>query len=164
MELIMPGIGLIFWMTLSFGLVLIILRNFAWKPILATIKERENHIARSLQQSKKIQRELADLDATKEKLLLQARENANELIKQAKLDSEEIIKKAQQQAMKDANQIIEDAKKTILAERKAAEKEIRQQIVMLSVDMAQKVIKKEFQDPQIRSSYIDKLLEDIQLN
>lgn len=164
MELVTPGIGLIFWMTLSFGLVLLILRKFAWKPILSTIKERENFIAGSIRHSKKIQRELAELDTTKEKLLLQAKDKADELIRQAKLDGEELVKKAQAQARKEAQQIVEAAKNGIMAERRAAENEIRQQIVMLSMDVAQKVLREEFNDVNKKTQYINNLLEDIQLN
>lgn len=164
MELVTPGLGLIIWMSLSFGLVLIILRKFAWKPILGTIKERENFIADSIRQSKRIQRELAELDATKEKLLLQAKEKADELLRQAKLDGEEVVKKAQAQARKEASKIVETAKNSIQAERKAAEREIREQIVMLSIDVAQKVLKEEFLDTGKKNEYVGKLLEDIQLN
>ena len=164
MELVMPGMGLIFWMSLSFGLVLVILRKFAWKPILGTIRERENFIADSIRQSKRIQRELAELDATKEKLLIQAREKADEVLRQAKLEGEEVIKKAQAQARKEASLIVDAAKTSIQAERKAAEREIREQIVMLSIDVAQKVLREEFQDSGKKNKYVDKLLEDIQLN
>lgn len=164
MELVTPGIGLIFWMTLSFGLVLFILRKFAWKPILSTIKEREAFIAGSIRDSKRIQRELADLDATKEKLLVQAREKADELIQQAKKDSEVVIQKAQQQAIEDAAKIVEAAKKSIFAERKAAEREIRQQIINLTVDMTRRVLRDEFRDIGKNNQYVEKLLEDIQLN
>ncbi len=164
MELVTPGLGLIFWMTLSFGLVLIILRKFAWKPILGAIRERENFIANSIRQSKRIQRELAELDGTKEKLLLQAKEKAEEVLRQAKIDGEEVIIKAQAQARKEATQIVEAAKNSILAERKAVEREIREQIVLLSMDVAQKVLKEEFLDAGKKNKYVGKLLEDIQLN
>jgi len=164
MELVTPGIGLIFWMTLIFGLVLFILRKYAWKPILATIKERENYIANSIRHSKKIHRELQELDQTKEKLLIQAKDKADEMIKQAELECEEIIQNAQQRARKEAGQIIESAKNSIIAERKAVEKEIRQQIITFSLDLAQKVIRAEFQDVQKKNEYIGKLLEDIQPN
>jgi F-type H+-transporting ATPase subunit b len=164
MELVTPGIGLIFWMTLSFGIVLIILRNYAWKPILSTIKERENYIAGAIRNSKKIERELAEIEFTKEKMLQLAKNDADDLIKKAKSEGEIIIQKAQLDARKEATQIIESAKNSILAERKAAEREIREQIVLLSIDVAQKVIREEFQDVQKKNQYINKLLEDIQLN
>lgn len=164
MELVTPGIGLIFWMALSFGIVLYILRKFAWRPILSTIKEREAYIANAIRHSKKIQRELAELDTTKVKLIQQANNKAEEVIKQAKLEGDKIIQKAHQQARKEAAQIVEAAKKSILAERKAAEREIRQQIVLLSLDVAQKVMLEEFNDLDKKSKYINKLLEDIQYN
>jgi F-type H+-transporting ATPase subunit b len=164
MELVTPGIGLIFWMTLSFGLVLVILRKFAWRPILSTIKEREAYIAGSIRESKRIQRELAELDATKEKLLVQAREKADELIQQAKKEGESVIKNAQQQAREEASKIIESAKNSIFAERKAAEREIRKQIVNLTVDMTRRVLQDEFSDVGKNNQYVEKLLGDIQLN
>jgi F-type H+-transporting ATPase subunit b len=164
MELVTPGIGLIFWMTLSFGLVLVILRKFAWRPILSTIKEREAYIAGSIRESKRIQRELAELDATKEKLLVQAREKADELIQTAKKEGEIVIKNAQQQAREEASKIIESAKNSIFAERKAAEREIRKQIVNLTVDMTRRVLQDEFSDVGKNNQYVEKLLGDIQLN
>jgi F-type H+-transporting ATPase subunit b len=164
MELVTPGIGLIFWMTLSFGLVLFILRKFAWRPILSTIKEREAYIAGSIRDSKRIQRELAELDNTKEKLLVQAREKVDELIQQAKREADIIIKDAQQQAREEASKIIEAAKNSILAERRAAEREIRQQIVNLTVDMTRRVLQDEFSDSGKNNRYVEKLLKDIQLN
>lgn len=164
MELVSPGLGLIFWKTLAFGIVLIILRKYAWRPILSTIKEREHFIANSIRHGKRIQHELAELDATKEKLLLQAKEKASEVIKQAKLEGEEIIQKANKQARQEANQVIEAAKNSIMAERKAAEREIRQQIILLSMDVASKVMQKEFSDQKRNDEFISKLLDEIQLN
>jgi F-type H+-transporting ATPase subunit b len=164
MELVTPGIGLIFWMSLSFGIVLIVLRKFAWKPILSTIKERENYIAGAIRHSKKIERELAEIDHTKEKMLQVAKNDADDLIKKAKAEGEDIIQKAQLEARQEASKIIESAKNSIIAERRAAEREIREQIVLLSLDVAQKVIKEEFTDVQKKNQYINKLLEDIQLN
>ena len=164
MELVTPGIGLIFWMTLSFGLVLIILRKFAWRPILSTIKEREAYISGSIRESKRIQRELAELDATKKKMLVQAREKADELIQLAKKEGDIVIKNAQQQAREEASKIIESAKNSIFAERKAAEREIRKQIVNLTVDMTRRVLQDEFSDVGKNNNYVEKLLGDIQLN
>ncbi len=164
MELVMPGIGLIFWTTVAFGMVLIILRKFAWKPILYTIKERENYIAQSLKQSKRIQRELDELDNTKEKLMIQAKATAEEIIQKARIDGEQIVKAAQQKAQKEASQLINDAHNAITAERRAVEKEIRQQIALLSVDIAKHVIQDEFNDIGKKNKYVNKLLEDIPLN
>jgi F-type H+-transporting ATPase subunit b len=164
MELVSPGLGLIFWTALAFGTVLLILRKYAWRPILAAIKERENYISASIRHSKKIERELADLDKTREKMLMEARNSAEVIIKQAKKEGADIIEKAQIQARKDANQIIEAARNAISAERKAAEKEIREQIVLFSLEMAQKLIKEEFKDVDKKNKYISNLMADIKLN
>jgi F-type H+-transporting ATPase subunit b len=164
MELVTPGIGLIFWMTLSFGLVLFILRKFAWTPILGTIKERENFIAQSLENSKKIEREMEELEATKERMILKSKQNADEIIHQAKLDGEKIIGDAQEKAREEAAKIVDAAKSSINSQRKMVENEIRQQIIALSVEMAQKVLKEEFADQQKKSEYVSKLLDDMKLN
>lgn len=164
MELVTPGIGLIFWMTLSFGLVLFILRKFAWTPILGTIKERENFIAQSLENSKKIEREMEELEATKEKMILKSKKDADEIIHQAKLDGEKIIADAQENAREEATKIVDAAKNSIDSQRKMVENEIRQQIIALSVEMAQKVLKEEFADQQKKSEYVSKLLDDMKLN
>lgn len=164
MELIMPGIGLIFWMTLSFGIVLFVLRKYAWNPILGTLRERENFINNSLREGQRIKRELAELDHTKEKMILQAKEKTDEMIHQAKLDGEKIIQEAQEKARGETNKIIDAARNSITAQKKAAENEIRQQIVLLSVDLAQKVLSEEFTDTQKKNQYVNKLLDDIKLN
>jgi F-type H+-transporting ATPase subunit b len=164
MELVTPGLGLIFWTTFAFGTVLLILRKFAWRPILTAIKERENYIAASIRHSKKIERELADLDKTREKMLAEARNSAELIIKQAKKEGVEVIEKAQIQARKEANQIIDAAKNAIAAERKSAEREIREQIVLFSLEMAQKIINEEFKDVEKKNQYISNLLADIKLN
>ncbi len=164
MELVTPGIGLIFWMTLAFGLVLYILRKFAWNPILSTIKEREQYIANSIRASKRVQREMAQLDDTKEKIMIVAREEAEEVIKKAKAEGDQIIRKAQDKAREESTRIIDAAKKMIHIERKAAEREIKQQIVLLSLDLAQNVLEDEFSDKEKKSQYVSKLLDDIQLN
>lgn len=164
MELVTPGIGLIFWMTLSFGIVLFILRKFAWKPILSSIKERENYIASSLRESKRIQRELAELDNTKAKLMALAKDKADEVVLQAKQQGEQLIRKAQDQARTEASKIIEAAQSSLQAERKAVEREIRQQIVALTIDMTQQLLKEEFVDEKKKNQYVQKLLEEIQLN
>ncbi|MFW6350976.1 MAG: F0F1 ATP synthase subunit B [Bacteroidota bacterium] len=164
MELIMPGIGLIFWMTLSFGIVLFVLRKFAWNPILGTLRERENFINNSLREGQRIKRELAELDHTKEKMILQTKEKADEIIHQAKLDGDKIIEEAQDKARAEADKIIDAARNSIQAQKKAAENEIRQQIVLLSVDLAQKVLSEEFTDTQKKNQYVNRLLDDIKLN
>jgi F-type H+-transporting ATPase subunit b len=164
MELVSPGLGLIFWTTFAFGTVLLILRKFAWRPILSAIKERENYIAASIRHSKKIERELVALDQTREKMLSEARNNAETIIKQSKKEGADIIEKAQIQARKDAGQIIEAAKNAIAAERKALEHEIREQIVLFSLDMAQKILNEEFRDEKKKNQYISNLISDIKLN
>jgi F-type H+-transporting ATPase subunit b len=130
----------------------IILRKYAWNPILGTIKERENYIASAIRDSKRVQRELAQLDETKEKILHQAREEAISVLKNAKVDGEQIIRKAQEKAREEADTIIENAKNSINAEKKAAEREIRQQIILLSVDLAQSVLQEEFTDKKKKSN------------
>lgn len=164
MELVLPGLGLIFWMTLAFGIVLFVLRKFAWRPILGTIREREQYIVNSLRDAKKIQREMAELDSIKQKMILQANVQQNEILAQAKQQAEFILRQAKEKARDEASQIMEDARRNMLSERRAMEYDIKKQIAALAVDMAEKVLQEEFTDSVKYNRHVSQLLERLNLN
>ncbi len=164
MELIMPGLGVIFWMTLSFAVVLFILRKFAWKPILNTIKERENTISRSLKKAEKIEKETAELNETKERIITETNQEKLNIIEQAKIDREEIIKEAKQNALEQSKKIIEEAKRAGENERKKIEAQIKKEIAFLSIDMAEKIMVTELSDKQKHKKIVMDNLENIHKN
>lgn len=164
MELVSPGLGLIFWMTLAFGIVLLVLRKYAWRPILNTIRDREMYISKSLRDAQQIQRELAALEKLKESKLKDAEKLRLELLAQARTEADDIIRLARQKASTDVTQMMEDAKRAVEAQRKSVINEIRGQIALLSIDMAEKVLEGELKDKKISADLVNQLLDKVILN
>jgi len=164
MELVTPGIGLVFWMLLSFSIVFIILKKFAWKPILKMIKEREESIDGALKMADKAKEEMAKLQSDNERILAEARKERDNLLKDAREVKEKIIAEAKTQAGVEANKLIENAKAAIHGEKIAALSEIKNQIAYLSVDIAEKILQKELSSDLRQKEYIESLVKDINLN
>src|SRR5215216_1578269 len=109
MDLLLPGFGLIFWTLLAFIVVFLILKKFAWKPILKSLKERETGIADSLATAERVRAEMAQLQSENEALLAKAREERAQLLKEARDTRDRIVNEAKEQAKIEANKIIIDA-------------------------------------------------------
>ena len=110
MDLVMPGIGLIFWMTLVFSILLILLKKFAWKPIMESLKEREEDISSSLELAKQTKVEMKKLQADNEQLLVQARKERELILNEAKATKDQIIGEAKDKAQTEADRIVEAAR------------------------------------------------------
>lgn len=164
MELVTPGLGLFFWMVISFSIVLFLLRKFAWKPILNALKEREESIDEALQSAQKAREEMSHLKADNEQIIKDAKLESNKLIKEAKEIKNKIVGQATAQAEKEARQIIEDAKAVIQKEKKSAITEMRNQISLISIEIAEKLIKSELSKDKKQEELINNLLEDININ
>ena len=164
MELVTPGLGLFFWMVLSFSIVLFLLVKFAWKPILNGLKERENSIDEALQSAQKAREEMSHLKADNEQIIKEAKQQREKLIREAKETREKIVEEAKVEANKEANRIIEKAKTVIQNEKKAAITEIKDQISLISVDIAEKLIKQELSEKNKKDDLINNLLEEIKIN
>ena len=106
----MPGIGLLFWMTLTFSILLLLLKKFAWKPIMESLKEREQDISSSLAMAKQTKSEMKQLQADNEKLLVQAREERDVILNEAKATKDQIISEAKDKAQTEADRIVESAR------------------------------------------------------
>ncbi|MEI7595298.1 MAG: F0F1 ATP synthase subunit B [Bacteroidota bacterium] len=164
MELVTPGIGLIFWMTLSFSILLFILGKFAWKPILTMLKEREQSIEDALNAAEKAKEEMRNLQTNNEMLLKKTREERDEILKEARKAKDAIVDDAKVKATEEANIIVERARETIMNEKMAAITDLKNQIAQLSVDIAEKIIKEELSDEKKQQAYISKLVSDIKIN
>lgn len=164
MELLTPGIGLVFWMGLSFGLVLVILRKYAWIPILSAIRARERTIVRSLVTAKRMDEELAKADLKKEEKLAEAERLYLEMLEKAGVEADAILERARQEAENKAAQILGEAQQVVDAQKRTAMMEIKDQIAMLSVDMAEKVLRHEFDDKGRNRRYVGRLLDEMILN
>lgn len=164
MGLITPDYGLLFWMVLSFSVVLFILKKYAWKPILSALKEREKSIEGALKSAERAKAEMAKLQADNEKILAEARFERDKLIKEAREMKDRIIEEAKTQAQVEAHKLIESARLSISSEKRAAIKEIKDQVAILSIQIAEKLIREKFAANTNQSEYIDSLLKEIKLN
>lgn len=166
MELVNPGIGLIFWMTLSFGIVLFLLSKFVWPLILGGLKEREEEIANALEAARQARKDIQNLQANNEELLKEARDEREELIREARKLKDDLIATAKVQAEVEAKQIVENAKAVIEQEKTAAISELKNQVADLSIEIAEKLLKAELSDDKKQKELMDKLIgeADNQLN
>jgi F-type H+-transporting ATPase subunit b len=164
MELITPGIGLIFWMLLSFSIVLFVLKKYAWKPILKGLKSRQTSIEDALRSAEKTKEEMAKLKADNEKIIDEARLQKDLLIKEARELKEQLIKDAKVKAGEEAQKIVDGAKLSIESEKIAAINDMRNAIANLSVEIAQKILHLKLSDDQNQKALIDESVKNLKLN
>jgi F-type H+-transporting ATPase subunit b len=164
MELVNPGIGLIFWMALSFGILVFILGKFVWPPVVRALQERENNIEQALHEAEKARGEMKHLLFSNEQLMLEAREERDKLIGEARKIKESLIEDARVKATEEANRIVENARERIHFEKMAAITELKNQIANLSIEIAEKVIGKELSDPNKQEQMVKESLKDFNLN
>lgn len=164
MELVTPGIGLLFWMTLSFGLLLFVLGKYAWKPILKAIHEREDSIETALHAAEKAREDMLLLKADNELLLKQAREERDTMLRDARKMKGDILEEARGKANEQGQRIIENARESIQFEKMAAITELKNQIAMFSIEIAEKVIEQELSDKAKQKQFTEKLIEKIKLS
>lgn len=164
MELVTPGIGLIFWTTLTFIILLVILKKAAWTPILSVVKERETSIKDALASAEKAREEMASLQADNERILKEARAERDEMLKEARDMKSNIISEAKNSAKDEADKIITAAKQVIENEKAAAISELKNSVGALSIDIAEKVLKSELKDAEKQNAFISEMLKDVKLN
>jgi len=164
MEIVTPGLGLIFWMTISFGIVIWILGKFAWKPIMKALKEREESIDEALHAADKAREEMKTLQFSNEQLLKEAKEERDIILREARKVKDNIIEEAKQKATEESNRIIETAKENIHFEKMAAITDLKNQIAELSIDIAEKIMKTELNRDDNQKVLIEKWMKDINFN
>lgn len=164
MELVQPGIGLIFWMTLSFSILLWILAKFAWKPIMKGLKEREDTIDEALNAANAAKEEMKELKFSNEQLLKEAKEERDNILRDARNVKENIIEEAREKANEEANRIVENAKEAIQFEKLAAIHEMKNELASLSIEIAEKILKEELSSKDKHEKLIDRLIKDISDN
>lgn len=164
MELLTPHFGLFAWTLIAFLIILFILKKFAWKPILSMLNERETKIAQSIAAAENMKKEIADMKAENDILLAQAREERSQILKEAKEAKDRIINEAKDKAKDEAAKIISDANAQILQSKNKAITEVKNQIGLLTIGIAEKVIKKNLSSDKEQQEYIQQLTSDIHLN
>lgn len=164
MELVKPSIGLIFWMVVSFSIILFLLKKFAWKPILSMIKEREQSIENALSAAEKAKEEMKALQSSNEKILAEARSERDALLKEARELKEKIIAEAKGIAAKEGERMLEATRLSIQNEKMAAIAEIKNQVATLSIEIAEKILKSELSTDEKQKTLVNTLLKEVNLN
>jgi F-type H+-transporting ATPase subunit b len=164
MDLLTPSFGLLIWTLLAFGIVFYILKKFAWKPILASLKERELGIAESIATAERVKAEMAQLKSENEALLAKAREERAQILKEARDIKEKILTDAKEQAKVEANKIISEANAAIQTQKMAALTDVKNQVGLLVIDVAEKVLRRELNSKAEQESFIRQLASDVKLN
>lgn len=163
-SLIEPGIGLIFWTTLTFVLLLIILGKFAWKPILNAIKTREKGIEDALASAENALKDMRELKANNDKILAEARSERDNLLKEARETKDSIISEAKTKAQAEAERILSSAREQIINEKNAAVAELKNQVASLSVEIAEKILRSELSSDDKQKALVNNLMKDVNLN
>ena len=160
MELVTPAIGLIFWTTVVFTLLVLLLKKFAWKPILSAVDERNQSIKNSLAQAEKARNEMSELTANNEKIIAQAKVDRDVILKEARDIKNEIISEAKDKANKEAEKLVSTAKEQILNEKMKAITELKNHVADLSIEMAEKILSSELSDVAKQKELVKKALKE----
>ncbi|HEY9488185.1 MAG TPA: F0F1 ATP synthase subunit B [Chryseosolibacter sp.] len=164
MQLLTPGLGLIIWQIIVFVLLFLLLAKLAWKPIINSLKERDRSIQEALDTAEKARHEMSQLRADNEKLLNEAREERDRILRQAREVAVKMREDAQAGARKASDKIVEDARAAINIEKEAALKEVKVQVAMISLEIAEKLIKKNLSTDKAQKELAEAYVNDLKVN
>ncbi len=164
MSLMTPEPGLVFWMSISFGITLLILVKFAIPPILKAVEKRKNYVDESLLAAKKAKEELENVKEIGEALLAETRHKQNEMIKETSRIQEEMLEEARDKAKLESEKIIDIARKQIQSEKEIALQHIREEVTKVSIDLTEKILREELSTDKEQMKMIDRLLDEIEIS
>jgi F-type H+-transporting ATPase subunit b len=157
------SLGLFVWQTILFVALLLLLKKFAWKPILDAVNERETSIRESLSAAEKAREDMEAVQADNKRILKQARSERDALLAEAKTESTKIVNQAKEDAKAEADKITAQAQVTIQNEKNAAINELKGQVASLSIDIAAKVLQTELKDQAAQEKFVSELLKEIEV-
>ena len=160
-SILTPDFGLLFWMLVSFLVVFLLLAKFGFPAIIKAVEERKNFIDESLKKAHEANEKLAGIQVESERILREAREKQAQIIKEAMATRDGIIQDARDKAQLEGRGLLEEAKKQIEAEKEVALRDIRAQVAELSVQIAEKVIRRELQHDAEQEKFIERMLEEV---
>jgi F-type H+-transporting ATPase subunit b len=163
MQLVEVNYGLIFWMAVSFLIVLFILKKFAWGPILGALSERERSIEDALNEAKKAREEIAAMNARNEDLMREAREEREVLLKEARDIRDREIATAKEKAKAEAEALLARARADIQNEKNAAITEMKNQVAELSIQVAERILREKLADAAAQQALVDKVMAEAEL-
>ncbi|QYA24913.1 F0F1 ATP synthase subunit B [Gramella sp. MT6] len=164
MDLITPEIGLFFWQTIVFLVLLFLMAKFAWKPILNSVRNREQSINDALASAENARKEMQNLRSDNEQLMKEARAERDAILREARELKEKVIADASDEAKVKADKIVADAKRSIELEKQSAMAELKNQVAELSVEIAEKIVRKELSGKNEQHQMIEKMIGDAKLN
>ena len=164
MDLVTPDLGLLFWTFISFTILYFLLKRFAWKPILGSVNDREMSIREALLAAENAKKEMQNLKSDNEKILKEAKAERENMLKDAREIKSKLILDAETQAKLQASRLIESAQKAIQNEKNSAMNELKQTVVELSVEIAEKVISIELEDKSKQLKVVENMLNNASLN
>ena len=158
----LPDSGLLFWMTVIFGLVLFILAKFGFPMITGMVEKRNKRISDSLEAARIAEEALANLQQEQERLISETRSEQARLMQEAAAERDRMIAQAQEQARAEAQKIMDDARVRINEEKEAVMKEIRNEVALVSLSIAEKVVRKELSSDASHKELVDKLINELE--
>jgi F-type H+-transporting ATPase subunit b len=164
MELIKPAIGLVFWMIVTFAIIFLILKKYAWKPILGMIKEREEGIEKALKSADDALETMRELKSSNEKILAEARAEKDTILKEARDTKDAIINEAKAKAKVEGDRMVAQAREAIQTEKLAAITELKAQVATLSIDIAEKILKEQLSSEEKQKTLTSNLVKEVTLN
>ncbi|RME08420.1 MAG: ATP synthase F0 subunit B [Bacteroidetes bacterium] len=164
LSVLKPDVGLIVWTIFIFALFWGLMAKLAFRPIINALKKRESDIQNSLDQAKRVREEMAKMKAENEELLAQAREERAKILKEAKEAGDRIVAEAKDKAKEEAKKIVTNAKEQIENQKMAAIVELKNQVGKISLEIAEKVIRKQLEGDKQQQAFVEELVKDLKLN
>lgn len=161
MSLLLPDSGLLFWMVLIFAIVFAILAKFGFPVITRMMDKRKEYIDNSLRLAKEADAKMGRILEEQARIMAQAREEQNRILKEAAQARDNIVRKAQEQAQDEAKKILDEAKVRLEAEKESALREIRSQVAMLSVRVAEKVVRQNLESDRAQMDLVYRMLDEV---
>lgn len=162
--LLNPAFGSVVWATVSFLVVLLLLRKMAWGPILQGLKDREEEIEGALNAAKEARAEIQNLQSDNERLLQEARAERDGMLRDARDMADKLVAEAKQTAKDEGERMIDQAKQAIDGERAAAVAELKAEVAKLSLEIAEKLVRQELKDDGAQQELIGRMISDSKLN
>jgi len=162
--MLQPSIGLIFWTTICFLILMFLLKKYAWKPVMGAIESREDSIREALASAEKARVDVANIAADNERVLAEARVERDNMLKEARQIKDAIVAEAGTIAQVEADKIVEKARQAVQLEKQAAMVEMKNTIAKLSLDIAEQILRKELKDEKKQEAHVSELIQEINLN
>lgn len=164
LDLVTPGIGLIFWTSVVFLLLVFILKKFAWKPILDAVEKRSDSIEKAINAADEAKASLEQLNIERDKIKKESLAERDALLKEARDTKNKIISDAKAKAKQETDKILSDAREIIKNEKMAAITELKNQVAILSLEIAEKIVKDQLSSNDKQKALVDALVKDVNLN